>query len=209
ERLRLQGHRLAKSWRPELVDVSVGEHTWHGLHLLQLLVRRPEKDVEIMVLYPSDGYWRIKPLPALGRLDGPYGSSFLFGPIEVDRRPLVKLKSVRFDPGARTFELSFVKGGTGRLRLIAAGADELRLEAELDRPVIGGPFAMLSSMHVTEDNADVGRMRVRDPDGFLWRRFPVLAFKTIKGAEFDFGRDIPSRHNTLAPDLLFGPFEAE
>lgn len=204
---RLQGHRLTRSWRPELVDVSVGERTWPGLHLLQLLVRRAEKDIEILVLYPHDGYWRAKPLPAMGHLDMPYGSSFLFGPIEVDRRPLVKFSHVRFDPATLTFTVDWVRGGQGTLRVVSAGADELRLEARMSRPVAGGPFAMLSSMFVTEDNADVGRLRSRDAGGVLWRRVPPVTFMPQVGAEFDFGRDLVSRHNTLAPDMIFGPFE--
>lgn len=205
-RFRLLGHRLAKSWRPELVDVTVGGRTWPGIHLLQLLVRRPEKDVEILVLYPHDGYWRAKPLPLPGRLDGPYGASFLLGPVETDRRPLVRLSGVRFDPATVAFTATFRSGGALTLRLLAVGADELRMEATLSAPVTAGPFALLSSMHVTEDNADTGRLRVRDAGGLFWRRHPPVGFMPVTGAEFDFGRDIPSRHNTLAPDILFGPF---
>lgn len=205
-RVRLVGHRLAKSWRPELVDVTVGERTFPGIHLVQLLVRRPEKDVEILVLYPHDGHWRAKPLPAPGFLDMPYGSSFLFGPVEKDRRHLVRYTGVRFDPETLAFTVGFAQGGEGRIRVLSAGSDELRLEAVLSRPVTGQPFALLSSMHVNEENSDVGRIRYRPAGSVTWNRIPPVTFMPPEGVEFDFGRDIPSRHNTFAPDMLFGPF---
>ncbi len=202
--IRLQGHRLRDSWRPELVDVSVGARTWPGLHLLQLLVKRPTGDEEILVLYPADGYWRAKPLAPDGHPETPYGTSFLFGPIETDRRPLVKLSGVRFDPVAMTFRVDYVAGGHGELAILSAGPDELVLEAWMSGEVTGGPFAMVSSMYVAEDNADIGRMRVRR--GAYWSRHPVVAFAPVSGQAFAFGRDTPSRHNTLAPDMILGPF---
>lgn len=209
EAVRLQGHRLSKSWRPELVDVSVGERTWPGLHLLQLVAKRAEGEVEILVLYPSDGYWRPKPLPPEGHADSPYGASFVVGPVEVDRRPLVKLSAVAFDPERLAFRLEFVRGGGGEVRVVSAGIDELRLAVTLDGPVADGPVAMLSSMYVAEDNADIGRMRVRPEGGAFWEVAPVLGFAPLTGAEVAFERVVPSRHNTLAPDVIFGPFRAE
>jgi hypothetical protein len=206
DRLKLVGHRLAKSWRPELVDVSVGDRTWPGLHLLQLSVLRPEGDVEVLVLYPSDGYWRAKPLPPAGQLDSPFGASFLIGPVEVDRRPLVRLSSVRFDPAGPAFEIAFVRGGSARLAIRSIGADMLRLEAVLSDPVPDLPFAMLSSMFVAQDNADIGVLRVRPAGAPFWETLPPVGFAPVEAGEAVFARDIPSRHNTLAPDIAFGPF---
>lgn len=214
-RFRLQGHRLSKSWRPEEVSVSVGDRTWPVLHLLQLVVKTDGgegsggSDVQVLVLYPADGYWRAKPLPSAGRRDTPFGTSFLVGPVEVDRRPLVKLTGVRFDPVTLSFHLSFVRGGEGVVRVESADAEELRLGVALSDPVADLPFALLSSMHVAEDNADVGRIRNRPQGEVLWDRHPPVAFEAFQGAEFDFGRDVPSRHNTLAPDLVFGPFDPD
>lgn len=206
---RLMGHRLEKSWRPELVDVAVGGRVWPGIHLLQLFLKRPEGDVEFLVLYPSDGYWRPRPLPPLGRSYSPYGASFLIGPVEHERRPLVRLSRVTFDPATVSFGLDFARGGGGRVRVAALGAEELRLEVTLDRPAGPGPTALLSSMFVADDNADVGRMRLRRPGAPLWRSLPPQGFAPEPAAEIAFDKTVPSRHNTLAPDVFFGPFRAE
>ena len=208
--IRLDGHRLPKSWRPEEVPVTVGGRTWTGLHLLQLRVKRPSDGLrdpaEILVLYPSDGYWRPTPLPRDGGAQTPFGASVIVGPVEIDRRPLVRLSAVRFDPAAMAFDLDFALGGRGRVRVASAGPDELRLEVSLDPAVSGLPFALASSMFVAEDNADLALMRLRTPDRPFWTEHPVIGFGADRAAEVALVRDVPSRHNTLAPDLILGPF---
>lgn len=207
ERILLRGHRLPKSWRPEEVDFTVGDRTVRGLHLTQLHVKLDGSPLEVLVLYPSDGYWRPRPLPPIDREETGFGSSMLVGPIEVDRRPLVRLTGVVFEPETLTYRLRFAAGGEGTLRVVSAGRDELRLDVALDEAVAEGPFAMLSSMHVASDNADVSRVSVRERA--LWRSLPIDALEAAEGLEFAFGRDIPSRHNYSAPDVFFGPFNAE
>lgn len=206
ERILLRGHRLAKSWRPEEVDFTVGDRTVRGLHLTQLFVKLDGRPVEVLVLYPSDGYWRPRPLPPVDRDETGFGSSLLVGPIELDRRPLVRLSGVTFDPGTLSYRLRFARGGEGVVRVASARRGETRLEVSFEAPMADGPFAMLSSMHVAPDNADVSRVSVRE--GPLWRTLPIDALESAEGAEFDFGRDAPSRHNFSAPDVTFGPFEA-
>ena len=203
---RLQGHRLTASWRPELVPVSVGDKTWPDLHLLQLVAKRPNSEVEVLVLYPSDGHWRAKPLPPAGLADSPYGASFMIGPMEVDRRPLVKFTSIRFDPAAHAFTVQFAKGGEGRLTLESASIDELRLSVRFSAPVTGGPFAVFSSMYVNDGKADTSWMVTRTAGQPLWQARRPVTFQPLQAAEFGFTRTLPSGHNTLAPDYLFGPF---
>ena len=203
---RLQGHRLQNSWRPELVPVSVGGETWPDLHLLQLLVKIPGQMVEVLVLYPADGYWRAKPLPPTDVVDTPYGASFMVGPMENDRRPLVKFKSIRFEPQNHRFTFDFTRGGSGSLTLQSASRDEVRLWVELSAPVSGAPFAVISSMYVDDSKADIGWIRSRAAGQPLWLQKRPVSFQPYQAAEFNFGRVVASRHNTLAPDFLFGPF---
>jgi hypothetical protein len=99
--IRLVGHTFFNFWRPDIVEVKVGERIERGLHLLQLLRRGPKRDIEILVLYPADGYWRAKPLPPAQLPDSAYGSSFLFGPVEEDGRPLVAIRALEFDPATQ------------------------------------------------------------------------------------------------------------
>lgn len=209
ERIRLDGHRLPKSWRPELVPVTVGDRTWPGLHLLQLKVWHNDRWIEVLVLYPSDGYWRPKPLPFRGHEDTPYGASMLIGPVEIDRRPLVKLDAVRFDPSVPRFTLDFVAGGSATVTVVSISTEELRLEVEMTPPAGEKPFALVSSMYVEPGNADIGRVAVRPPGSPFWQKYPPVGFPKVEGAVFAFGRDIPSRHNTLAPDIRFGGFKGK
>ena len=59
------------------------------------------------MVYPADGYWRVKPLPPPSLTDTAYGSSFLFGPIEEGTRPFVAIRSIAFEPATMTFRLVF------------------------------------------------------------------------------------------------------
>lgn len=91
----LVGHSFAHFWRPESVDFRVGGTVTRRLHLVQLFRKAGGRRTEILVLHPADGYWRAKPLPPPGIEDTAYGSSFLFGPIEEEGRPFVRLSHVR------------------------------------------------------------------------------------------------------------------
>lgn len=207
DRIQLRGIRSVRSWRPENVPVRiVGGPSFDGVQLTQLHVKRPGGTTEVLVLYPQDGYWRPKPLPPAGRADTGFGSSILIGPVEVDRRPLVKLRAITFDPATLSYRLDFVSGGGAVVRVASIGDDALRLEVTLDEPVAGRPFAMISSMHVAPDNADVSRVAVRAARQPFWTATPVATFAETVAGEIAFGRAIPSRHNYSAPDVIFGPF---
>lgn len=209
ERILLLGHRLKETWRPEEVSFRVGGRRVNGLHLTQLHVKLDGRPVEVLVLYPNDGYWRPKPLPPVGREDTGFGSSILMGPIEIDRRPLVKITEVDFEPATLTYRLRFANGGTGSVRVASVARGEIRLEVAFDAAVTGVPFAMISSMHVAPDNADVARVGVRPAGEAIRRDVAIDALDVAVGAEFAFGRDVPSRHNFSAPDVSFGAFRAQ
>jgi len=63
-------------------------------------------------------------------------------------------------------------------------------------------------MYVTETNADVARVALREEGAKGWREEPILAFKNARATDLWAGRLVPSRHNTSAPDLVFNRFQA-
>ena len=198
---KLVGHRYSRFWRPEVVDFRVGDRVTHGLHLVQLIRKTPARDIEVLVVYPADGYWRIKPLPPAGVADTAYGSSFLVGPIAEDGRPFVALKSIAFERESLTFRLAF-KTGAGALRVAEASPERTRVEVSL--PPEAGAFAALRSMFVSEAMADTAEARLETATAE--RVFPVVSFPTTDATAAMFARSRPSRHNTSAPDLWFGDF---
>ena len=215
ERTRLVGHAFPTFWRPESVDFRVGDRVERGLHLVQLLRRAvpgPDgtvHDVEILVLYPSDGYWRPKPLPPSTLPDSAYGSSFLFGPIEEDGRPYVALREVAYDPAAQVFTLVFRDGSRGRVGIVDVSRQRLALSLTLDAPLAPGrAFAALRSMFVTPAQADVSIASWTAAAAGARSTAPVLAFEGIRAPAARFGRTEPSQHNLSAPDLVFDGFAA-
>jgi hypothetical protein len=195
----LVGHTYAGFWRPEDVAFRVGDTVTRGLHLVQLIRKIGGRRIEILVLYPADGYWRAKPLPADDKPDTDYGSSFLIGPIEEQGRPYVQLSSVTFDPRRLEFDLAF-KNGSGLLRVVSATSTVTRLDIEMPAAKDGAPFAALRSMYVTDDMADTAEIKIGDHTS------PILAPLDIQAADALFSRSHPSRHNTSAPDLRFFDF---
>ena len=160
----LVGFAYDRFWRPNDVLVRVGDRVERGLHIVQLHVRGQGGSEEVLVVYPADGYWRIRPLAPAHLARTSYGSSFLIGPIALDERPVVNLREIAIDPAAMTFTLAFAEGGSATVRVDAVDRDRLALEVAFERPVEGGPFAALRSMYVTEFNADVARVAARAAD---------------------------------------------
>jgi hypothetical protein len=204
----LTGTTFTNFWRPHDIPFRVGDRVERGLHVVQLWVRRDERAEEVLVIYPGDGYWRIRPLPPVHMRWSAYGSSFLIGPVESDRRPVVAIKEISFDPKTMSFRLGFARGGTATLKIDKLDRDQIALDVTFDQPVAGKPFAALRSMYVTEFNADVARIALREPDAKGWREEPIMSFGRAKATDVWAGRLVPSRHNTSAPDLIFNRFEA-
>ena len=144
--MRLVGHTFSSFWRANAADFHVDGRTERGLHLVQLIRRRAQGDVEILVVYPADGYWRVKPLPPPSLADTAYGSSFLFGPIEESTRPFVAIRSIAFEPATMTFSLVFRNGARGTLTVSAATPARTTLSLAIAPPVAANrPFAALRS----------------------------------------------------------------
>ncbi len=207
--LRVIGLSYSHFWRPSDVTVTIGEKVERNVHMVQILKRRNDRADEVLVLYPADGYWRIRPLPPEHLGSSAYGSSFLVGPVEMDVRPVVNLKDVAFDPKTMTFTLTLASGGKATVLLKELTEERLTLDVAFDQAVEGRPFAALRSMYVTEFNADVSRIAAREENARSWREEPIMNFGGAKATDVWMGRLLPSRHNTSAPDMMFNHFRAE
>ena len=203
----LVGYTQQSFWRPNTVPVRVGDKVEIGLHLVQLWVRYRERAEEVLVFYPPDGYWRIRPLPFADMRLTAYGSSFLLGPIEVQQRPIVALKEVAFDPATKTFTLQFMRGGSATLRLDSLDQNRIALEANMSGPMPADvPFAAMRSMYTTEFNADVAKIAWRGKGSTGWGETSIMNFKGASASEVWAGRTTPSIHNLSAPDMVFSHF---
>lgn len=201
-------HRYESFWRDAGARVVIGDKVHEGIHLLQVWVIRPMGGEEVLVLYPQDGYWRLRPKALEGRAPTAFGSSFLIGPIIEDKgRPVVDITEVRFDPKSRTFTLAFKDGNRADVALAALDQQRHRLDVSLNGPVDGKPFAALRSMYVTRFNNDVADVAVLERGASGWRESPVMDFKGAAAAtELWAGRNGPSRHNTSSPDMVLRDF---
>ena len=202
----LVGWTFPTFWRPSTATVRVGDRVEKGLHMVQVWVIRPMGGEEVLVFYPQDGYWRMRPRAPAGLAPTAFGSSLLIGPVEVDGRPIVRIKEIAFDPKSRTFTLHYEGGGSATLRMAHLDEHRHTLEVAFDRPVAGRPFASLRSMYVTEFNNDVSRIAVREPDAKGWRESPILDFKSATASAIWMGRTAISRHNTSSPDIVLNGF---
>jgi len=203
------GFRFPNFWRKRDVPFRVGGKTYDGLHLVQVWVRHDERAEEVLVVYPTDGYWRARPLPPRHLGWSAYGSSFMVGPIEDAGRPVVNLASIGFDPRDRKFALKFAGGGLATLAMTQLDRDVQVIDVAFEEPINGPPFAALRSMYITRFNNDVGEVAVLEDGAAAWREQPVMAFGNAASAhELWTGRVYPSRHNTSAPDMVFRDFAA-
>ncbi len=209
----LVGWTMPTFWRPSTATVRIGDRVETGLHLVQVWMIRPMGGEEVLVFYPQDGYWRMRPKAPAGMAPTAFGSSMLIGPIEMDGRPIVRIKEIAFDPKTRTFTLQFELGGSATIRLAHIDENRQTLEVSLDKPISGRPFAGLRSMYVTEFNNDVARIAIREAgsDGSEakgWRESPILDFRTSTASAVWMGRTTISRHNTSSPDIVLNGFSA-
>lgn len=206
--LRLVGHTYARFWRPNVVPFRVMERTEHGLHLIQVFLKQGAGATEFLVLYPADGYWRLRPLPPRHLSESGYGSSFLIGPIAEDGRPLVAIEDVLFEPATRTFHVAFSTGGRASLTIAAIRDDVAAVDVTFDPEAGSAPFAALRSMFVRTEVADAAEVQWQPGAGDPFSRAAIMDLGTERAFAARFGRSTPSRHNTSAPDLLFHTFIA-
>lgn len=209
DQLRIMGLTFSEFWRPTETTVTIGDKVSRDIHLMQLLKKHKGKAEEVIAMYPGDGYWRIKPLPPQHLEWTAYGSSFIVGPVEIDQRPVANLKDIAFDPKAMRFTLTLAKGGKAQVAIVNLNEERMTLDVSFDQPIAGTPFATLRSMYVTEFNADVARIAVREEKARSWREEMIMNFRDATATDAWMGRLVPSRHNTSAPDMMFNRFGSE
>lgn len=200
------GYTFPSFWRPATATVRIGDRVEKGLHLIQVWTLRTDGSEEVLVLYPQDGYWRVRPHAPRPMRNTAYGSSFLVGPVEFEGRMIVKIKEVVFDPPTRTFTLHFERGGSATLAMVGIDENRLALNVAFDRAIQDRPFAVLRSMYVTEFNNDVARIAVREKGARSWREDNIMKFDRAMATDIWTGRLSPSQHNTTSPDMVFNSF---
>jgi hypothetical protein len=203
----LKGIVYSDFWRQTTVPVKVGKLTKNLLRIVQLWKKTDEGPVEFLVFYPQDGYWRLKTLPPNEMREVAYGSSFLLGPIETSERPFVAYKSVTFDPKAIAFTIEFAKGGTATVTVADIRTNHAALDVTFDHVSDGGQgIASLRSMYVSPARSDTAEIRWKAADSAAPQVSDIIAFKSAAAVAVTFGRSVPSRHNTSAPDIAFSAF---
>lgn len=203
----LIGYVWERYWRREDVPVRVGDRVEHGLHMIQLWMQGKRGPEEFLVLYPPDGYWRLRPLTPDHLHSTSYGSSVLLGPVESEGRPLVKISEIAFDPATRSFTLHFERGGTAHIAVKSVDKTQTQLDVTFDGVEGDGIFAAMRSMYVMPGNADVAEVAWRAGTLPFWKVEPFGSFREADDVrELWLGRSVPSAHNTSAPDTLFGGF---
>jgi len=202
----LVGYTFPTFWRPATTTVRVGDRVEEAIHMLQLWMIRPMGGEEVLVLYPQDGYWRLRPRTPTGMENTAFGSSFLVGPVEEDGRPLVRIKEVAFEPTTKTFTLSFERGGSASVQVVETDQNKNAVHVVFDKPIEDRPFAMVRSMYITEFNNDVARIALREPGANGWLEEPIMKFDRGRATDIWLGRLTPSRHNTSSPDLVLNSF---
>jgi hypothetical protein len=202
--IRLIGLRLPNFWRPADVPFIVGNRRETGLQLVQLWVKHHGRADEVIAFYPSDGYWRLRPLPFGPLRLSSYGSSIVIGPVARSaKRPYVALKDVSFDPSRRSFRIDFLEGGAATLTLQAADHRECALSVMFSGKIPAGrPFAAVRSMFVSASNADASAISWEGTTGGT----AIPAFHSRRVSSLWIGRHISSMHNNSAPDLSVSDF---
>jgi hypothetical protein len=205
------GITLPSFWRPNRVPVRVGKRSEDDIHLLQVYAKKAgAKPLEALVMYPADGYWRLKPLPLARFGDGVYGSSFLMGPVQTDGRPVVNIASIEVSTQPLAFHVNFADGGRADVSVAEISRTRTALDVSLRPPTRQSqPFAVLRSMYVAPDNADMSVVAWRATSTSAVQIGDLPSVSTLEAAEIRFGRTVPSRHNTSAPDLRFSGFETK
>ncbi|MCB1521323.1 MAG: hypothetical protein KDJ37_12210 [Hyphomicrobiaceae bacterium] len=201
-------HRNGHFWRDAGTKVRIGDKVFEGIQLLQVWMISHMGGEEMLVLYPQDGYWRMRPKAPAGREPTVFGTSFLVGPTVIDGgRPVVDISEISFDPKSRMFTLAFKAGGKATVAMSKADRDRQVLDVTFDKAISGAPFAVMRSMYITRFNNDVADIAVLEKGAKSWREEPIMSFSGAERAtEVWAGRVAPSRHNTSSPDMVFSAF---
>jgi VCBS repeat-containing protein len=174
----------------------VGGKSTNGAHYLRIhkKIDGATSWPEVFVLY-EDGNARFIPHVQSGVGSVPYASSFLLGPSVDGTRPSAPISSVTIDPRDLSLDITYKNGGTAHVELWVDRTKQVVDVSGITYNTTTQSFARLRSMWVTDGNADIDR--VEGPAG----AFPISRHWTgLVGNWWQFYRDVPSYHNTHAPD---------
>ncbi len=184
------------------MKVRVGKTVASGIHFIRIIRRIANTDSwpEVLVLY-SDGNLRLKPQAPESGNDPIFGSSVIVGPAARSDRPVANIKSVTYVPATDSLKVIYRHGGRATLRIarIDRGVARVVVTGDYDsRPSL--PFATFRSMFVEDGNTDVDHIHWTDSAGA--HDESIMTFKSASASSFFFNREIWSKHNTSAPDIL-------
>jgi hypothetical protein len=102
----------------------------------------------------------------------------------------------------------FTDGGSAAVRVDEISRARTALDVTLSKPTASAqPFAVLRSMYVAPDNADVSEVRWQASPQAAPQVLPLPEVKSLQATQVRFGRSLPSKHNTSAPDIAFSEFD--
>jgi hypothetical protein len=121
---------------------------------------------------------------------------------------VARIASIAIETKPLAFKLRFANGAEAKVDVREISEARTTLDVAMKPGRKQGPrFAVLRSMYVAPDNADMSEVAWRATPGGAEQRKPLPEFRTLQAADVRFGRSVPSRHNTSAPDIRFGGFE--
>jgi hypothetical protein len=129
------------------------------------------------------------------------------GPVQPGLRPVVDIASITVRPDPLSIRVRFSDGGSAEVRVAEVSRMRTALDVRLHPPTRGErPFAVLRSMYVAPDNADMAVVRWQAAPSGPWQTQALPEVSTLEATDVLFGRTRPSRHNTSAPDIRFSAF---
>jgi hypothetical protein len=129
--------------------------------------------------------------------------------VEREGRPVVNIASIAIEPQPLSIRLRFADGGSAFVKVAEISRARTALDVSLQPATRKDqPFAVLRSMYVAADNADVGELAWQAPGAAEIQTKTLPEVSNLEATQVRFARSVPSRHNTSAPDIRFSGFSA-
>lgn len=203
--------RESEWWQPNGMTATADSTLTDAKYIVVYKKVSPTHIPQVLVLY-QDGNVRLKPTTATVADDPVFGSSVIIGPATPTERPLAAIDSVEYLPTSDSLLVTYSTGHSAVLAFEEITNEYTRIGVEANYPTQeGDAFTIFRSMYVSNDNADVERVEWQDSNA-ISHDDPILdanmTFPGGEGTEFLFKRETVSMHNTSAPDIWIGNFNA-
>lgn len=178
-----------------------GGNELRNVHYVRIYrrIKSTENWPQFFVLY-ADGSIRLCPQPPPNRTDVCFGSSIIVGPCENPKEPFADVISTRYSPILDRLFVVYKNRGMATIDLRRLNRKSARLRIQITYPTDKLPFATFRSMCVTPGNADVDSVKWKNNVG-MFEQKSVFEFSGGESEEWFFYRNLPSKHNTSAPDI--------